>query len=257
MYHNIITFICCIITSLHLSVESPLFKLSFAENVFTEEASLYQEALKRARRNHKLSYNNHFILAAIILLYIIVLTTVTRSIVIVMVLIMIMIIIITSLNLILTIIGIIMTAIIFSIILIVIKIRITMIAIIIVRLKLIVMIMEITIAIIIRMILIVGLVLRIGIILLLILGSCCYYLNLVVLFLVGSFSCSRSSLTSLSIFSNCSSTSFWLQHWFKNLFFSSLEWWSKSFLVGQILFIRSAWLYWMPFLTILDALTRC
>ena len=75
-------------------------------------------------------------------------------------------------------------------------------------------------------------------------GSCC------------SFSCSRSSLTSLSIFSNCSSASFWLQHWFKNLFFSSLEWWSKPFLVGQILFIRSAWLYWMPFLTILDALTR-
>ena len=59
-----------IITSLHLSVESPLLKLSFAEDVFTEEASLYQEALKRARRNHKLSYNNYFILTTIILLYI-------------------------------------------------------------------------------------------------------------------------------------------------------------------------------------------
>ena len=56
-----------IITSLHLSVESPLLKLSFAEDVFTEEASLYQEALKRARRNHKLSYNNYFILTTIIL----------------------------------------------------------------------------------------------------------------------------------------------------------------------------------------------
>ena len=147
-----------IITSLHLSVESPLLKLSFAEDVFTEEASLYQEALKRVRRNHKLSYNNYFILTTIILLYIyiIALTIVTRSIVIVMVLIMIMITIIASLNLILTIIGIIMTAMIFRIILIVIKIRIAMIAIITVRLKLIVMIMEITITIIIRMILWVG-----------------------------------------------------------------------------------------------------
>ena len=44
-------------------------------------------------------------------------------------------------------------------------------------------------------------------------GSCCSW----------SFSCSRSSLTSLSTFSNCSSTSFWALPYFKNFSLSSLK----------------------------------
>ena len=68
-------------------------------------------------------------------------------------------------------------------------------------------------------------------------GSCCSW----------SFSCSRSSLTSLSTFSNCSSTSFCSWPCLKNHSFSSHEWWSKSFLVEQILFIWIAWLYGMLF----------
>ena len=62
-----------------------------------------------------------------------------------------------------------------------------------------------------------------------------------------SFSCSRSSLTNLSTFFNCSSTSFCSWPCFKNHSFSSHEWWSKSFLVEQILFIWIAWLYGMLF----------
>ena len=41
-----------------LSVESRLSRLSSDENVFIQAASVYQEALKRAGYNHKLSYNN-------------------------------------------------------------------------------------------------------------------------------------------------------------------------------------------------------
>ena len=47
-----------IIKQLPLSVESRLSKLSCDENVFTQAASAYQEALKRAGYNHKLKYNN-------------------------------------------------------------------------------------------------------------------------------------------------------------------------------------------------------
>ena len=47
-----------IIKQLPLSVESRISKLSFDENVFIQAASVYQEALKRAGYNHKLSYNN-------------------------------------------------------------------------------------------------------------------------------------------------------------------------------------------------------
>ena len=47
-----------IIKQLPLSVESRLSKLSSDENVFIQAASVYQEALKRAGYNHKLSYNN-------------------------------------------------------------------------------------------------------------------------------------------------------------------------------------------------------
>ena len=47
-----------IIKQLPLSVESRLSKLSSDENVFTQAASVYQEALKRAGYNHKLKYNN-------------------------------------------------------------------------------------------------------------------------------------------------------------------------------------------------------
>ena len=69
-------------------------------------------------------------------------------------------------------------------------------------------------------------------------GSCCSQ----------SLFCSRSSLTSLSTFSSCSLlTRFWLKPCFKNLSFSSLEWWSKSFVVEEILFVRSVWLYGILF----------
>ena len=47
-----------IIKQLPLSIESRLSKLSFDENVFTQAASIYQEALKRAGYSHKLKYNN-------------------------------------------------------------------------------------------------------------------------------------------------------------------------------------------------------
>ena len=47
-----------IIKQLPLSVESRISKLSFDENVFIQAASVYQEALKRAGYNHKLSYKN-------------------------------------------------------------------------------------------------------------------------------------------------------------------------------------------------------
>ena len=47
-----------ILKQLPLSVESRISKLSFDENVFIQAASVYQEALKRAGYNHKLSYNN-------------------------------------------------------------------------------------------------------------------------------------------------------------------------------------------------------
>ena len=47
-----------IIKQLPLSVESRLSKLSSDKNVFIQAASVYQEALKRAGYNHKLSYNN-------------------------------------------------------------------------------------------------------------------------------------------------------------------------------------------------------
>ena len=47
-----------IIKQLSLSVESRLSKLSSDENVFMQAASVYQEALKRAGYNHKLSHNN-------------------------------------------------------------------------------------------------------------------------------------------------------------------------------------------------------
>ena len=47
-----------IIKQLLLSVESPLPKLSSDKNVLIQAASVYQEALKQARYNHKLSYNN-------------------------------------------------------------------------------------------------------------------------------------------------------------------------------------------------------
>ena len=47
-----------IIKQLPLSAESRLSKLSSDENVFIQAASVYQEALKRAGYNHKLSYNN-------------------------------------------------------------------------------------------------------------------------------------------------------------------------------------------------------
>ena len=45
------------IKQLSLSVESHLSKLSSDENVFIQAASVYQEALKRAGYNHKLSHN--------------------------------------------------------------------------------------------------------------------------------------------------------------------------------------------------------
>ena len=48
-----------IIKQLPLSVESYVSKLSSDEIVFIEAASVYQEPLKRAGNNHKLSYNNH------------------------------------------------------------------------------------------------------------------------------------------------------------------------------------------------------
>ena len=47
-----------IIKQVPLSVESRLCKLSTDENVFIEGASVYQEPLKRAGYNHKLSYDN-------------------------------------------------------------------------------------------------------------------------------------------------------------------------------------------------------
>ena len=47
-----------IIKQLPLSVESRLSKLSSDKNVFTQAASVYQEALKRAGYNHKLKYKN-------------------------------------------------------------------------------------------------------------------------------------------------------------------------------------------------------
>ena len=75
-------------------------------------------------------------------------------------------------------------------------------------------------------------------------GFCCSW----------SFSCSRSSLTSLSTFSKLLICKF-LVVTFKNLSFSSLLWWSKFLLAEQVFFIRSASLYGMPFLTILDALS--
>ena len=47
-----------IIKQLPLPVESRSSKLSSDENVFIQAVSVYHEALKRARYNHKLSYNN-------------------------------------------------------------------------------------------------------------------------------------------------------------------------------------------------------
>ena len=47
-----------IIKQLPLSVESRLSKLSSDKNVFIQAASVYQEALKRAGYNHKISYDN-------------------------------------------------------------------------------------------------------------------------------------------------------------------------------------------------------
>ena len=47
-----------IIKQLNLSVESRLSILSSDENVFTQAASVYQEAIKRAGYNHELKYNN-------------------------------------------------------------------------------------------------------------------------------------------------------------------------------------------------------
>ena len=47
-----------IIKQLPSSLESPLSKLSFDENVFIQADSVYQEALKRVGYNYKLSYNS-------------------------------------------------------------------------------------------------------------------------------------------------------------------------------------------------------
>ena len=47
-----------IIKQLPLSAKSHLSKLSSDENVFIQATSVYQEALKQAGYNHKLSYNN-------------------------------------------------------------------------------------------------------------------------------------------------------------------------------------------------------
>ena len=47
-----------IIKQLPLPVESRSSKLSSDENVFIQAVSVYHEALKRAKYNHKLSYNN-------------------------------------------------------------------------------------------------------------------------------------------------------------------------------------------------------
>ena len=71
-------------------------------------------------------------------------------------------------------------------------------------------------------------------------------LDLVVVDCSRSFSCSRLSLTSWSTFSNCSSTSFWSYNWLKILF-SLREWCSRSFLVEQIIFTCSVWLYGVLF----------
>ena len=47
-----------IFKQLPLSVELRLSKLLSDENVFMQVASVYEEALKCARYNHKLNYNN-------------------------------------------------------------------------------------------------------------------------------------------------------------------------------------------------------
>ena len=56
--HRVSNHLPSIIKQLPLSVESRLSKLSSDENVFIQSASIYQEALKQAGYNHKLSYNN-------------------------------------------------------------------------------------------------------------------------------------------------------------------------------------------------------
>ena len=56
--HRVSNHLPSIIKQLPLSVESRLSKLSSDENVLIQAASIYQEALKQAGYNHKLSYSN-------------------------------------------------------------------------------------------------------------------------------------------------------------------------------------------------------